>query len=327
MPRKPSEQSTHPMLGGVLQTGDRVKLVLSMDGREVLWFYRRPGIQRHPDLGVSIRSAGVFIEFDRKRYQVGRPDRIWELCGTLLRAFEMESGCQDEVARLIRQFKLEEIRISGKILEDGQQRQTELLREIGWEKVPDSECLSHWRNVADRLKFDSRYCPGNYARIQPPDPFLTWSLRILSDQCQALYDAAGAYLGSANIEIRNITSSLNRDLMLALREIVSPETKIWALTYRHDCYEFDPWDVNVELHVAWWGVSVVMQDDFALFVRPDPSRCTPDLSCGIFFDPYECSLCAFGEPIRGRLAESMRAYDFTIIRESETNHIDGSNVE
>jgi hypothetical protein len=197
-----------------------------------------------------------------------------------------------------RKFRIEAVD-QRQFLDDTSVRRRALHHEMGWHELPDHEDEQLWRLALKKLDLETSRPDDGTGRSGPavsltwsiPDPICDWSRDFI------------------RFRIRKNRGNFNRCVLGSLRENVVAGERIFCLDYNHPGYSIDPNDENVEFYAEWWPIHMVPDDSWVLFT-------VADVSMGIYINPIERSLCAFGRGLPKSLKNALAPHNLEIVRRS-----------
>jgi hypothetical protein len=240
---------------------------------------------------VAFRPEGVFLLGFRGMFRL---DRHADVAETIVRLADRFVS-QPVLALDPREFSLEPYPYQ-QWLDDGRQRASVERVENGWVEIPDVENEELWATFTTRFAFRRSVSPDEGPAIQEPVPSVTWSLSGVRE----------VYATDAQ-QFRAVERRSREQLIQVLLGI-GLKAPMYALELNHAGYAFDP-SVVSHRSVDKWPVPLIPIHNYSLFVDPA-------LSLGLFGQPWEGSICVFGDLLVERLARNPLACFGDVIRSS-----------
>ncbi|MFO0881260.1 MAG: DUF2716 domain-containing protein [Gemmataceae bacterium] len=189
---------------------------------------------------------------------------------------------------------------SGTVVMDGAgcRRRASVERvEGGWTPIADAENEELWATFTTRFSFRRSVSRSEGPAIKEPAPFVTWSVSGVRE----------LYAMDAQ-QFRAIEWRSREQLLQALVGLGNLVGRMYALDLNHAGHSFDP---NVVAHrsVDKWPVPLIPIHNYSLFVDPT-------FSVGLFSDPWEESICVFGESLVEQLVRNPLPCFGDVIRSS-----------
>jgi hypothetical protein len=133
-----------------------------------------------------------------------------------------------------------------------------------------------WCRFESKFKFQLEYQRGDKAAIREPRPSITYSV-------------SWAYEYEDDPVFETMNENLNTKALKAFRKCIPQTNWLYVLDWQHVCYRFHPHAPDAA-DVNSWPVSIFPEGDYHIFL-------SKNLKLGLFGQPWETSICVFGEAL------------------------------
>lgn len=148
---------------------------------------------------------------------------------------------------------------------------------LGWKRLSVDEKEEIWEQFDQQFGFYKHWGKAECPAITEPTPSLTW-------------DISKAFLVEGGIAAEGETD-LTRKILVALKQATQPGERLHALDALHwyEHYTFAPHRLQSSDRESW-ALPVLPHDNYTIILGPG-------LRFGIFGNPLEKTMCAFGEKL------------------------------
>lgn len=220
---------------------------------------------------IAPRPEGVFILGFRDCFRL---DDQADAAATITRLATQVANPTDILIDL-KKFALRPY-LYQKWLDDGVRRASDVRDADGWIQIPDAENEQLWASFTSRFSFQMSVTRSDSSAITVPSPFKTWSVTRM----QAIYESDPEQFRKNEMQSRE-------KLLHVCRDISGVHRRMNALSLNHNGYSFEPALMSAR-SLDSWPVPLTPIHNYSLFADPT-------FSTGLFCDPWEASICIFGD--------------------------------